>query len=71
MSEFLKLNILDLVKGTILASFTSVLVIIKDTIANGTLSFDWHSISQTALLSAVAYLLKNLLTNGNGELFKK
>lgn len=70
-SSFLKLNILDLAKGLVVAVLTSVLVIVRDTVSAGSLNFDWTAILQTGLLSAVAYLLKNLFTNQNGELLKK
>lgn len=70
-SSLFKLNVWDLVKGLLVAVLTTVLVIAKDTLSAGSLNFDWSAITQAGLLSAVAYLLKNLFTNQNGELFKK
>lgn len=70
-SKFLSLNIWDLIKGLIMAVLAAVLVIIKSTVEGGSLDFNWASISQTAIVTAVAYLLKNFLTNTNGEMLKK
>lgn len=71
MSEIFKLNLADFIKGLALAVLTSVVVIINDTINAGSLNFDWNNILHTAAISSVAYLLKQLLTNANGELLKK
>lgn len=70
-SSLFKLNIWDLTKGLVVAVLASVLVIVRDTVSAGSLNFDWAAILQSGLLSAVAYLLKNLFTNQNGELLKK
>lgn len=70
-SDFLKLNVFDLSKGLVLAVLTSVLVIVNDTINAGSFLFDWGHIWKTALAAAVAYLLKQLLTNNQGELLQK
>lgn len=70
-SEFLKLNVFDLSKGLIVAVFTSVLVILNDTISAGSFAFDWSHILKTSMAAAVAYLLKQLMTNNQGELLKK
>lgn len=66
-SDFLKINVLDVTKGLIVAVFTAVLVIVNDTINAGSFSFDWMHIGQTALAAAVAYLLKQLFTNSAGQ----
>lgn len=71
LSEFLKLNILDLVKGIITAAFAAVLAIIYPIVESGSLVFDWGMIWKAALLAAVSYLLKQLFTNSDGQLFKK
>jgi hypothetical protein len=36
----------------------------------GSLTFDWKAIGMAALSSALAYIMKNLLTNSNDELLK-
>jgi hypothetical protein len=41
------------------------------TIQTGSLVFDWKSIGTVALMSALGYILKNLVTNSNDEFLKK
>ena len=67
MSTFLNLNVQDLVKGLIVTMLTSVLTIAYNTVSAGSLTFDWKAIGLTALTSGLAYLMKNLLTNSEGE----
>lgn len=71
LSQFLKINVFDLVKGLIVASFTAIIVLISDTIAAGTWTFNWTHVWQTGVASAVAYLMKQLVTNNQGELLQK
>ena len=70
-SPFLNINLNDLGKGLILAVLTSVLTVIYTTVQAGSLTFNWSLIATTALTSALSYLLKNLLTNSEGQTFKK
>lgn len=70
-SSFLNINLNDLGKGLILAVLTSVMTVIYSTVQAGSLSFDWKLIATTALTSALGYLMKNLLTNSEGQTFKK
>lgn len=70
-STFLKLGITDLVKGLAVAVFTSVLTIVYNTVQTGSLVFDWKAIITAALTAAIAYLMKNLLTNSEGKMLKK
>ena len=71
MSTFFNLNIQDLTKGLILTILSSTLTIIYQTINAGSLTFNWKEIGLAALTSGVAYLMKNLLTNSNGEFMIK
>ncbi len=71
MSTILKLNVQDLVKGLIVTVLTSVLTIAYNTVSAGSLTFDWKAIGLTALTSGLAYLMKNLLTNSEGEFLGK
>jgi len=71
MSTFLNLNIQDLVKGLILTVLSSTLTIVYQTLESGSLTFDWKGISLAALTSGIAYLMKNLLTNSQGEFLTK
>ena len=71
MSTFLNLNIQDLAKGLIVTMMTSVLTIAYNTVNAGSLTFDWKAIGLTALTSGLAYLMKNLLTNSEGQFLGK
>lgn len=71
MSTFLNLNIEDLGKGLIITVLTSVLTIVYNTVSAGSLTFDWNAIGLTALTSGLAYLMKNLLTNSEGQFLGK
>ena len=70
-SSFLTLNTRDFVKGLFIAVITAVITVVYTTIQTGTLSFDWKTISTTALSAALAYIMKNLFTNSNDQLLKK
>jgi hypothetical protein len=70
-SLFLKINLIDFVKGLILAVLTSIVTIIHSTLENSSLTFDWNLIGITAVTSAIGYLVKNLLTNSQGQFLKK
>lgn len=69
-SPFFNINLKDLGKGLILAVLTSVLTIIYSTIQAGSLEFNWNLIASTAITSGLGYLIKNLLTNSEGQTFK-
>jgi hypothetical protein len=71
MSTFFNLNIQDLAKGLIVTVLTSVLTIAYNTVNAGSLTFDWKAIGLTALTSGLAYLMKNLLTNSEGQFLGK
>lgn len=71
MSTLLKLNLQDLAKGLIITVLTSVLTIAYNTVNAGSLTFDWKAIGLTALTSGLAYLMKNLLTNSEGQFLGK
>ena len=69
-SPFLNIDLNDLGKGLILAVLTSVLTIVYNTVQAGSSTFDWKLITTTAITTALGYLLKNFLTNSQGETFK-
>jgi hypothetical protein len=71
MSTFFNLNLQDLAKGLIITILTSVLTIAYNTVNAGSLTFDWKAIGLTALTSGLAYLMKNLLTNSEGQFLGK
>ena len=70
MSDFLKLNLKDLIKGVIVAALTTVLTIVLGTLEQGSLTFDWKAIGLAALTAGLAYLTKNLFTNSDGKIGK-
>lgn len=70
-STFLTLDTKDFLKGLVLAVLTAVITIVYTSIEAGNLAFDWKAIGMTALSSALAYIMKNLFTNSNGDLLKK
>ena len=70
MSNFLKLNINDFLKGLIVAILTAVFTVIYNTVQAGSLTFDWKAILTAAILAALGYLSKNLITNSNNEIAK-
>jgi hypothetical protein len=73
MSDFLKINTRDLVKGAvvaILAVITSGLVTILESGAMPTIA-QLKGIGMVALTAGVSYLLKNFLTNSADEVMTK
>lgn len=70
-SSIFTINTNDLVKGLILTVLSSVLTLVYDVVNAGSLVFDWKHIGTIALTSAIAYLLKNLLTNSAGQFLEK
>ena len=70
-SDFFNLNWRDLGKGLLLAVITAVLTYVYEAFQTGGItSVDWKLVGSTALVSAVSYLFKNLLTNSEGEVLK-
>jgi hypothetical protein len=70
-SSFLNLNKTDFIKGLIMAVLTSVLTIVYNTISTGSFAIDLKAVSLAASTSAVAYIMKNILTNSNDQFLKK
>jgi len=70
-STLFTLNTKDFIKGLVVAVLSAVVTILYNTIQTGTLDFDWKQIGVMALTSALAYIMKNLLSNSNGLFLKK
>jgi hypothetical protein len=70
ISKFLTLNQKDFLKGLLLSVLTAVVTIVYKSVEAGSLTFYWKAIGTTALATALSYLLKNLLTNSQGEILK-
>ncbi len=72
MSGFFRLGIYDLVKGLVVAIITSFLTLLLPCLQSGQLPI-WEDVRGSiiaAVAAGIAYLLKNLFTNSNGELAK-
>jgi hypothetical protein len=70
-SSLFNLNTKDFVKGLFVAVFTSVITIVYTSVQAGAFEFDGKTIATTALTSALAYIMKNFVTNSEDQLLKK
>jgi len=70
-SSIFTLNKADFIKGLIIAIITAVITLLYNTVQTGSLTFDWKAISTAAASAALAYIMKNLLTNSDNEFLKK
>lgn len=70
-STFLTLNKKDFIKGLVVAVLTAVISVLYTTIENGSLEFNIKSIVTSALAAALAYIMKNALTNSDDQFLKK
>ena len=61
-SKFLKLNVLDFLKGLLMAVLVPALIVIQTSFESGQLVLDWKVIVTTSLAGGIGYLLKNLLS---------
>jgi VIT1/CCC1 family predicted Fe2+/Mn2+ transporter len=73
MSNFLNLNVDDLVKGFIVAFLSTALTGVVATLDSGALPTlaELKSAGIVGLTAGISYLLKNLLTNSQGVVLKK
>src|ERR1700690_3202059 len=69
-STFLSLNLTDFLKGLIVAVLTPIFPIVEESIANNSLTFNWHVIGVAAVGGFVAYISKNFFTNSNAAAVK-
>jgi hypothetical protein len=73
-SEYLKINVSDIAKGIAVAVLTAVLQFLYQLVVNNGLNFsqtDFQQLLSVAVLSALGYLSKNLLTDSQGRLVGK
>jgi hypothetical protein len=73
MSNFMSLNGKDVVKGLVVAALVAVLGSVQTILQGGNFPTpeEWGAIAKMAGSAIVSYLLKNLFTNSQDELFKK
>lgn len=72
MSNFLNLNLDDLIKGFVVAFLSSALTGLIVILDNGALpnAAELKSALVVGITSGLSYLLKNLLTNSKGQIAK-
>lgn len=73
-SNFLKIGINDLLKGFLVAVITVVLTGIYQGLEAETFAFNWSffkPILLSGLGAGIAYILKNWVTNSQGQILKK
>jgi hypothetical protein len=72
MSEILKLNMRDLLKGCVTAILAGVITYLYDAVQAGGLQFTMttlQNIGTVALIAGLGYLVKNLFTSSDGKIF--
>jgi hypothetical protein len=72
-SKLFKLNVRDIVRAVVMAFITALLTGTYKIIQTGA-TLDWVTFRPVVMASfaaAIAYLLKNVLTNSNDEMFTK
>jgi hypothetical protein len=72
-SNFMNINLFDILKGFFVAVITAVLTTVLNLLQTGAdlLNLDWKSILTIAVTSGIAYIVKNLLTNNKDEILSK
>ena len=72
MSEFMKLNAQDFIRGIIVAALVAVLGSLQTILEAGHLptGAEWITIGKMAGAAIISYLIKNLFTNSQGEIAK-
>jgi len=70
-STFLSLNKKDFIKGLVVAVLSAIISVLYTTIENGSIEFNIKSIVISALSAALAYIMKNALTNSDDQFLKK
>lgn len=73
-SKFFTLNWRDALKGLLLAVLSAVITFLYEVFQAGPVTFDKEFLGKVGLIAvstALAYLLKNLFENSEGDLAKK
>jgi hypothetical protein len=72
-SKFLTIDYRDILKGIFIAFMTAILTGLLKMLEAGA-AFDWPTIKPLLIAgacAAISYVLKNLLTNSNGQMFTR
>jgi len=67
VSGLYSVRVKDFIHGLIAAVIGSVGSIVYTSINAGTFNIDWHSVEHTALTVGASYVLKQFITNSNGQ----
>lgn len=70
-SAFARLNVQDFFKGLVVAVLSAVVTFLYNTMESGEVVLDWKAIGTASLTAALAYIIKNYLTNSDGNFLKK
>ncbi len=70
MSKLFSLEVKDFIKGLVVTVLTAVLSTLYQLLSAGG-HIDWKSVGGAAILSGLAYLIKQLGTDTNGKLLGK
>jgi len=69
-SDFLKLNLSDVIKGCIVSVITAILTALLPLLQSGQIP-EYKTLLFAGLTAGVSYLLKNLFTSSTGDFLKK
>lgn len=70
-SVFASLNVQDFFKGMVVAVLSAVVTFLYNSMESGTVVLNWKAIATTSITAALAYIIKNYLTNSEGLFLKK
>lgn len=70
-SAFARLNVEDFFKGLIVAVLSAVVTFLYNSMESGAVVLNWKAIGTTSLTAALAYIIKNYLSNQEGQFLKK
>jgi hypothetical protein len=62
MSKFLRLDYKDLAKGLLIAALTPALLVIQQSLSEGSLVLNWDNILAVASAGGLSYLIKNFFS---------
>jgi len=69
MSNFLRLNAEDFLKGLAVTILSAVITFLYQIVnSQGLMGIDWMELVKVAILATLGYLSKNLLTNSDGQI---
>jgi hypothetical protein len=71
MSKFLRLDYKDLAKGLLIAALTPALLVIQQSLSEGSLVLNWDNILAVALAGGLSYLIKNFFSGPKTTMMKR